>query len=132
MKNTDLQGILAFLKENDKVYDENAPEPPFSAVLELLSMVEALPDRKYRLNGSFSLDSYRNDEYSLFYIPDMVLFSALLSGKKYSAFFHEVYDFIYFKVLKDGERNLTDLPLNIKYALMEVMERSKDAEKKVY
>ncbi len=78
MENISLQTILVFLKENDRVYDENASELPFSAVLELLSMVKALPDREYRLKGSFKLYSFQEKKYDLFYIPDMVLFNVLL------------------------------------------------------
>ena len=128
MENISLQTILAFVKENDRVYDENASELPFSAVLELLSMVKALPDREYRLKGSFKLYSFQEKRYDLFYIPDMVLFKVLLSKKKYNAFFHEVHDFLYFKITQEGTENLRDLPLNIKYALIEVMERSRNAE----
>ena len=128
MENISLQTILAFVKENDRVYDENASELPFSAVLELLSMVKALPDREYRLKGSFKLYSFQEKRYDLFYIPDMVLFRVLLSKKKYNAFFHEVHDFLYFKITQEGTENLRDLPLNIKYALIEVMERSRNAE----
>lgn len=128
MENMSLQTILAFLKENDRVYDENASELPFSAVLELLSMIKALPDREYRLKGSFRLYSFQEKKYDLFYIPDMVLFSVLLSEKKYNAFFHEVHDFLYFKITQEGNEDIRDLPLNIKYALMEVMERRRDAE----
>ena len=129
MENISLQTILVFLKENDRVYDENASELPFSAVLELLSMVKALPDREYRLKGSFKLYSFQEKKYDLFYIPDMVLFNVLLSVKKYNAFFHEVHDFLYFKVTQEGKENIKDLPLNIKYALMEVIERGRNAEK---
>ena len=128
MENISLQTILVFLKENDRVYDENASELPFSAVLELLSMIKALPDREYRLKGSFRLYSFQERRYDLFYIPDMVLFSVLLSEKKYNAFFHEVHDFLYFKITQEGNEDIRDLPLNIKYALMEVMERRRDAE----
>lgn len=128
MKNISLQEILAFVKENDRVYEENASELPFSAVLELLSMVKALPDREYRLKGSFKLYSFQEKKYDLFYIPDMVLFRVLLSKKKYNAFFHEVHDFFYFKITQEGTENLRDLPLNIKYALIEVLERSRNAE----
>ena len=128
MKNMSLQTILAFLKENDRVYHENPSELPFSAVLELLSMVKALPDREYRLKGSFRLYSFQEKRYDLFYIPDMVLFSVLLSEKKYNAFFHEIHDFLYFKITQEGKEDIRDLPLNIKYALMEVLERSRDAE----
>ena len=128
MKNISLQEILAFVKENDRVYEENASELPFSAVLELLSMVKALPDREYRLKGSFKLYSFQEKRYDLFYIPDMVLFKVLLSKKKYNDFFHEVHDFLYFKITQEGTENLRDLPLNIKYALIEVMERSRNAE----
>ena len=128
MENISLQTILAFVKENDRVYDENASELPFSAVLELLSMVKALPDREYRLKGSFKLYSFQEKRYDLFYIPDMVLFKVLLSKKKYNAFFHEVHDFLYFKITQEGTENLRDLPLNLKYALIEVMERSRNAE----
>lgn len=123
-----VQTILAFLKENDRVYDENPSELPFSAVLELLSMIKALPDREYRLKGSFSLYSFQERRYDLFYIPDMVLFRVLLSEKKYNAFFHEIHDFLYFKITQEGKEDIRDLPLNIKYALMEVLERSRDAE----
>lgn len=128
MENMSLQVILAFLKENDRVYDENPSELPFSAVLELLSMVKALPDREYRLKGSFKLYSFQEKRYDLFYIPDMVLFSVLLSEKKYNAFFHEVHDFLYFKITQEGKEDIRDLPLNIKYALIEVLERSRNAE----
>lgn len=128
MKNISLQEILAFVKENDRVYEENASELPFSAVLELLSMVKVLPDREYRLKGSFKLYSFQEKKYDLFYIPDMVLFRVLLSKKKYNAFFHEVHDFLYFKITQEGTENLRDLPLNIKYALIEVLERSRNAE----
>lgn len=128
MENMSVQTILAFLKENDRVYDENPSELPFSAVLELLSMIKALPDREYRLKGSFSLYSFQERRYDLFYIPDMVLFRVLLSEKKYNAFFHEIHDFLYFKITQEGKEDIRDLPLNIKYALMEVLERSRDAE----
>ena len=128
MENMSVQTILAFLKENDRVYDENPSELPFSAVLELLSMIKALPDREYRLKGSFSLYSFQDRRYDLFYIPDMVLFRVLLSEKKYNAFFHEIHDFLYFKITQEGKEDIRDLPLNIKYALMEVLERSRDAE----
>lgn len=126
MKNTTLDEILVYLKENDKVYEKNAPELPFSAVLGLLSMVKTLPDREFRQKGSFRLDYLRLNRYDLFYIPDMVLFRVLLSEKKYNAFFHEVHDFLYFKIVQ--EEQCRDLPANIKYALIEVMERSMDAE----
>ena len=121
MENISLQTILAFVKEND----ENASKLPFSAVLELLSMVKALPDREYRLKGSFKLYSFQEKRYDLFYIPDMVLFSVLLSEKKYNAFFHEVHDFLYFKITQEGKEDIRDLPLNIKYALMNCLAYAK-------
>ncbi len=95
------------------------------AIEKILTGMMEMPDSIYTMKGSFFLNNYEKEESELFYINDMVNFAKLIDQKMYYSFLHELYDFLRYKVMKDGKRNAgcDYLPLNVKNALIEVLQR---------
>ena len=91
----------------------------------ILTCMMEMPDSIYTMKGSFLLHDYEKEESELFYINDMVHFAKLIDRKMYYSFLHELYDFLRYKMMKDGKRNARCdyLPLNIKNALIDVLQR---------
>ena len=95
------------------------------AIKKILDDITEMPGSIYTMKGSFFLNNYEKEESELFYINDMVNLAKLIDRKMYYSFLHELYEFLRYKVMKDGKRNAgcDYLPFNVKNALIEVLQR---------
>lgn len=105
--------------------DKEAKAEAKEAIKKILDDITEMPDSIYTMKGSFFLNNYEREESEMFYINDMVNLAKLIDRKMYYSFLHELYDFLRYKVMKDGKRNAgcDYLPLNVKNALIEVLQR---------
>lgn len=120
-----LSELLMYLKDYDRPCELIEDTDECKTVIENIEcFLDDYPDYMYRLKGPYQLNSFRQQEYALFYINDMILFKKLLDQKRYYSFIHEVYDFMRFKIFKDDISSRVTLPCNIKYALIHIIETS--------
>lgn len=121
-----LNEIVLYLKAYDKPYNGLEDSETIRDVIKkLYENLKEYPDFKFRLKGAYQLKDFATESYDLFYINDMVILKRLLDERKYYSFVHEVYDFLNFKILKDNiDEDFTELPVNIKQALIYIIETS--------
>lgn len=115
-----LSEITLFLQKYDNPYESVYEDEQYFQIIKMLyKYLIEYPDVYYRFNGAYTLPAYKSEKYTLFYIKDMEIFRHLLKEKRYRAFIHEVYDFLNYKILKDGIMDKSiELPVNIKNALI--------------
>lgn len=124
------KSILSFLEKHDHILQQPSDRYCCENELmqEILDMLKRMPNFNVAISGSFWLRNYEKDESEIFYILDMTLFLKLLKEMAHCAFIHELKDFIQFKILRDGNRDMKYLPTNIKNALILTIEKGLEQE----
>lgn len=136
MADRTLKEIIQFLSKYDSLKYNIAKENQMpkteadAALAELLTMLKELPDAWYKLKGNYQLPNYAIRDSELFYISDMGMLRILLKLGFYGQFFHELYDFLLFKILGDDINADILLPKNMKDALVELIASYLDKETK--
>ncbi len=119
-----VKNIADYLKEHDNIYEMGDKKTEGKEIVfETLHMLKEMPDSDVLLRGSFYLANYEKEESEVFYIPDMLLYFDLLREEYYFRFIHECSDFLRYKILQDGKREIRYLPTDIKNALILTIEK---------
>ena len=103
-----IKDLTEYLSQYDSPYEPYTPEQMLPVIRKTLNALRNMPECRYVLKGSYSLSGYMNRESELFYIQD-------------SDFVHELYDFLNYKILQDGNDNIEYLPDNIRTAIIDVI-----------
>ncbi len=119
-----VKNIADYLKNHDNIYEMGDKKSEGKEIVcETLCMLKAMPDSDILIRGSFYLANYEKEEAEVFYIPDMLLYFDLLREEYYFRFIHEFSDFLHYKILQDGKREIRYLPTDIKNALILTIEK---------
>ena len=119
-----VKNLADYLKDHDNIYEMGDKKTEGKEIVcETLCMLKAMPDSDILIRGSFYLRNYEKEESEVFCIPDMLLYFDLLREEYYFRFIHEFSDFLHYKILRDGKREIRYLPSNIKTALIYTIER---------
>ena len=116
-----IKDLTEYLSQYDSPYEPYTPEQMLPVIRKTLNSLRNMPESRYVLKGSYSLSGYMNRESELFYIRDLYIFKELLKESNYSDFVHELYDFLNYKILQDGNDNIEYLPDNIRTAIIDVI-----------
>lgn len=123
-KGVTVKSIADYLKDHDNIYEMGDKKSAGKEIVcETLRMLKEMPDSDVMIRGSFYLANYEKEESEVFYIPDMLLYFDLLRDEYYFRFIHEFSDFLYYKILQDGKREICYLPTDIKNALILTIEK---------
>lgn len=124
------KSVLSFLEKHDNILQQPTDRCCCEDKLlqEILDMLKKMPNFDAKICGSFCLPNYEKDESEIFYISDMILFLKLIKEDEHCAFIHELKDFIQFKILRNGKREMKYLPTNIKNALILTIEKGLEQE----
>lgn len=129
MEEITVRHFAGYLKEHDRILENGEEKSEGKEIVcEALKMLRAMPDSYVVLKGGFRLQNYEKDESELFYIPDMLLFMKLLKEDYPFQFIHECSDFLHYKILHDGKREMRYLPTDIKNALITAIEKGVSRE----
>lgn len=114
-----LYDMVKSLKKYEDIYErEEYGVETREEIKKLYKSLKDYPDIYKRVKGAYLIQHYMDEESDLFYIQDMATFKMLLTEKRYSVFLHEMYDFLFFKIMKGTENRKTKLPKNIKDAIL--------------
>jgi len=125
--NEKLKDLISFLKAYDDEFyitfekgfnNKNAEEAIYKFREKLMEYPDIyVPIKRIPRFGSW-------EETELFYIPDIAFMANVLIETGYLAFLHELYDFLYFKVLEENPQELyIALPITVKNALIDLIDR---------
>lgn len=129
MEEITVKHLAGYLKDHDRILENGEQKSEGKEIVcEALKMLRDMPDSYVVLKGSFRLQNYEKDESELFYIPDMLLFMKLLKEDYPFKFIHECSDFLHYKILRDGKRDMRYLPTDIKNALIIAIEKGVSRE----
>ena len=119
--NMNIKDLTEYLSQYDSPYEPYTPKQMLPVIRKTLNALRNMPECRYVLKGSYSLSGYMNRESELFYVWDLYIFKGLLKESRYSDFVHELYDFLNYKILQDGNDNIEYLPDNIRTAIIDVI-----------
>lgn len=117
-----VKGIVDYMDEHVSIFEKDEKTGK-KIVCEILHMLKVMPNYDIVMKGSLHLANYESEESEIFYIPYMMLFFELLRDGDYFGFIHYFSNFLHYKILQDGKREIRYLPSNIKTALIYTMER---------
>lgn len=117
-----VKSIADYMDEHVSIFEKDEKTGK-KIVCETLHMLKVMPDSDILIRGSFHLANYESEESEVFYIPYMMLFFELLRDGDYFGFIHYFSNFLHYKILQDGKREILYLPSNIKTALIYTIER---------
>lgn len=117
-----VKSIADYMDEHVSIFEKDEKTGK-KIVCEALHMLKVMPNYDIVMKGSLHLANYESEESEVFYIPYMMLFFELLRDGDYFGFIHYFSNFLHYKILQDGKREIRYLPSNIKTALIYTIER---------